>query len=676
MVGQSHFLRQRLFSVSLCIGIALLNGSAWSAKPEPETEWKPPKLPEAVTIKPEGAVLKVAPIDRETRPEIEQAAAQIDSILQAYWNENKTKSGKKTTDHEFVRRAYLELAGRIPTIDEARTFCNATGRKKRGQLIDDLLESPGYVSHFYNYWADILRLKERPSRDIFFEPYMAWVKESLADNMPYDKWVYTLLTANGRVAENPATGFQFRDAGMPLSYVDNTVRVFLGTQIGCAQCHDHPFDRWTQQEFYKLAALTNGSKFSAKQVLFGGMGGASFGTDDSFSDSGPASDSPFKDEDDLIPNLARLRYGMQTAIDEKKVGGGIRNFYGSGTMMISSMDDEFRLPHDYQYDDGDPLDVVEPAVLWGKIPEYAEDEDNRARFAAWLTTSDNRQFARNIANRMWKKVMGVGLVEPIDDFQEGNIPAIPELLEHLTDEMLRLNFDLREFVRLLVSTETYQNVAVIYDPTAAEPHRYAGPALKRMTAEQLWDSLLTLIAANEWAYQRPTAQDLQAVYGIDMSVMDYEEFEQSYKDYNEYMRGLNRTRNKNCGYEGLTLVRASELPQPSGASHLLRQFGQGDRETIETARQSATVPQILTLFNGWMTHAMLAKGSVIYDSVSQQNTMKSAVDTIFLAILTHEPDADMRRAAEQEIKQASNPAAGCGNLIWALLNTREFLFID
>ena len=676
MVGQSHFLRQRLFSVSLCIGIALLNGSAWSAKPEPETEWKPPKLPEAVTIKPEGAVLKVAPIDRETRPEIEQAAAQIDSILQAYWNENKTKSGKKTTDHEFVRRAYLELAGRIPTIDEARTFCNATGRKKRGQLIDDLLESPGYVSHFYNYWADILRLKERPSRDIFFEPYMAWVKESIADNMPYDKWVYTLLTANGRVAENPATGFQLRDAGMPLSYVDNTVRVFLGTQIGCAQCHDHPFDRWTQQEFYKLAALTNGSKFSAKQVLFGGMGGASFGTDDSFSDSGPASDSPFKDEDDLIPNLARLRYGMQTAIDEKKVGGGIRNFYGSGTMMISSMDDEFRLPHDYQYDDGDPLDVVEPAVLWGKIPEYAEDEDNRARFAAWLTTSDNRQFARNIANRMWKKVMGVGLVEPIDDFQEGNIPAIPELLEHLTDEMLRLNFDLREFVRLLVSTETYQNVAVIYDPTAAEPHRYAGPALKRMTAEQLWDSLLTLIAANEWAYQRPTAQDLQAVYGIDMSVMDYEEFEQSYKDYNEYMRGLNRTRNKNCGYEGLTLVRASELPQPSGASHLLRQFGQGDRETIETARQSATVPQILTLFNGWMTHAMLAKGSVIYDSVSQQNTMKSAVDTIFLAILTHEPDADMRRAAEQEIKQASNPAAGCGNLIWALLNTREFLFID
>ena len=676
MAGSSYFSGRWLFAAFLCIGISLLNVSARSAEPESEEEWKPPKLPEAVTVKPEGAVFKVAPIDRDTRPEIEQAAAQIDSILQAYWNENGTKTVDRTNDHEFVRRAYLELAGRIPTIDEARTFCNSTNRNKRGELIDDLLESPGYVSHFYNYWADILRLKERPSRDILFEPYMAWVKESIAENIPYDKWVNTLLTANGRVVENPATGFQLRDAGMPLAYVDNTVRVFLGTQIGCAQCHDHPFDRWTQQEFYKLAALTNGSRFSAKQVLFGGMGEASFGPDDSSSDNASASDSPFKNDDDLIPNLARLRYGMQMAIDEKKVGGGIRNFYGAQTMMISSMDDEFRLPHDYQYDDGEPLDVVEPSVLWGKIPEYAEDEDNRTRFAAWLTSADNRQFARNIANRMWKKVMGVGLVEPIDDFQEGNIPAIPELLEHLTDEMLRLKFDLREFVRLLVSTDTYQNVAVIYDPTAAEPHRYAGPALKRMTAEQLWDSLLTLIAKNEWAYQRPTAQDLQTVYGIDMSVLDYEQFEQSYKNYNEYNRELSRSRSKNCGLNGLVLARASELPQPSGASHLLRQFGQGDREAIETARRSATVPQILTLFNGWMTHAMLSQGSVIYDSVSQQKTMKSAVDTIFLAVLTHEPDADMRRAAEQEIKQATNPAAGCGNLIWALLNTREFLFID
>jgi hypothetical protein len=108
----------------------------------------------------------------------------------------------------------------------------------------------------------------------------------------------------------------------------------------------------------------------------------------------------------------------------------------------------------------------------------------------------------------------------------------------------------------------------------------------------------------------------------------------------------------------------------------MRQFGQGDRLAIETARQVATVPQILTLFNGWMTHAMLEQGSVIYDEVAKQKTMRGAVDTIFLAILTHKPTPQMRQLAEREIKQAETPAAGCGNLIWALLNTREFMFIE
>ncbi len=176
MFGSPHYIERWLFAAFLCIGMSLLNAPAWSAKPDSEAAWKPPKLPEAVTVKREGDVLKVAPIDRDARPEIEKAAAQIDAVLQAYWKENGTKTVARTNDHEFVRRTYLELAGRIPTIDEARAFCDSNNRKKRGELIDDLLESPGYVSHFYNYWADILRLKERPGRDIFFEPYMAWGK--------------------------------------------------------------------------------------------------------------------------------------------------------------------------------------------------------------------------------------------------------------------------------------------------------------------------------------------------------------------------------------------------------------------------------------------------------------------------------------------------------------------
>ena len=659
--------------ILLGAGFVLSGRSAEAAKPN--KDWKPPasKLPKAVTEKPDGPVMEVAPLDRSARRDVEAAAAKIDSILKAYWQEHKATPGPKTDDHEFVRRAYLELAGRIPTIEEAESFCDAKSSAKRGELIDDLLESPGYVSHFYNFWADILRLQERPSRDVWFEPYMAWVKESVAANRPYDEWVFEMLTATGRISENPAAGFQLRDVGTPLVYLDNTVRVFLGTQIGCAQCHDHPFDKWTQQDFYKLAGLTNGTRYSINQVLFGDMNMADGGG--SAESLSAAATRFFKNQDDLVYNVSKINYERGMAEEADEIDRGSRDYLQSMTKMVSNLDTEFRLPYDYRYDDAQPLDVIEPAVLWDEVPIAAQNADKRTQFGAWLTSRDNRQFARTIANRMWKKMMGVGLVEPIDDFQEGNIPAIPELLEHLTDEMLRLDFDLREFVRIVASTDVYQRLAVEYDATAEEPYRYTAPALKRLTAEQLWDSLLTLIAVNEWAYQRPTVAELAPGISIDISSVNYQQFVEAYETYKQ-IRNDFRGRLNSCTYKGLKLVRASELPQPSAANHLLRQFGQGDRQAIQTARQVATVPQILTLFNGWMTHAMLEQGSVIYDEVAKQKTMKGAVDTIFMAILTHKPTADMRRLAEQEIKQAENPAAGCGNLIWALLNTREFMFIE
>ncbi len=659
--------------ILLGAGFVLSGRSAEAAKPN--KDWKPPasKLPKAVTEKPDGPVMEVAPLDRSARREVEAAAAKIDSILKAYWQEHKATPGPKTDDHEFVRRAYLELAGRIPTIEEAESFCDAKSSAKRGELIDDLLESPGYVSHFYNFWADILRLQERPSRDVWFEPYMAWVKESVAANRPYNEWVFEMLTATGRISENPAAGFQLRDVGTPLVYLDNTVRVFLGTQIGCAQCHDHPFDKWTQQDFYKLAGLTNGTRYSINQVLFGDMNMADGGG--SAESLSAAATRFFKNQDDLVYNVSKINYERGMAEEADEIDRGSRDYLQSMTKMVSNLDTEFRLPYDYRYDDAQPLDVIEPAVLWDEVPSAARNADKRTQFGAWLTSRDNRQFARTIANRMWKKMMGVGLVEPIDDFQEGNIPAIPELLEHLTDEMLRLDFDLREFVRIVASTDVYQRLAVEYDATAEEPYRYTAPALKRLTAEQLWDSLLTLIAVNEWAYQRPTVAELAPGISIDISSVNYQQFVEAYETYKQISNDF-RGRLNSCTYKGLKLVRASELPQPSPANHLLRQFGQGDRQAIQTARQVATVPQILTLFNGWMTHAMLEQGSVIYDEVAKQKTMKGAVDTIFMAILTHKPTADMRRLAEQEIKQAENPAAGCGNLIWALLNTREFMFIE
>lgn len=609
-------------------------------------------LPEVVTAEPPSRIMEVAPVDRSTRPAVQQAAAEIDKHLAADWREHGVSPSPPLDDAQFLRRVSLELGGRIPSYDEAQRFLKSKSKTKRADLIDDLLESPDYVSHFYNYWADILRLLERPQRTLVFEPYLWYVKDSIATNKPYDGWVHEMLTADGRLWENPAVGFQLRDAGMPLPYVDNTVRVFLGTQIGCAQCHDHPFDDWTQHQFYELAAFLSGTQMQANPT-------------------GRVN----KDGRPIPGGAARtlLREAKQQL--DKPVA--FVQFVKANTTDVSFRARPLKLPHDYQYEDDKPLSVVSPKVLWGEVPSAARGDDRREQFAAWLTTHDNRQFARTIANRMWKKVMGVGLVEPVDDFQPGNLPSNPELLEHLTDEMLRLDFDLREFIRILVSTDTYQRRAVVYDPAAGTPFRFTGPALRRMTAEQLWDSILTLVARNPWAMQRPTAADVAAAATIDVEKTS---FDAAYDTFETFQAGYAPPRRmrqlqQTVGYRGQLLVRASEMPAPLPLGHFLRQFGQSDRETIEGARTVATVPQILTMFNGPITHSMLEKGSVIYDNVIEHSPQE-AIDVIFLSVLSHTPSAEDRRLAREEVLTADTPAAGFGNLIWALLNTREFIFIQ
>lgn len=631
------------------------------------------KLPAAVLEEPTGPVIDVAPIDHARRPQVEEAARGIDRLLAKHWQQHQVSASTPLDEGQFVRRIYLELAGRIPTFDETVRFLESKSTTKRADLIDDLLESPDYVSHTYNFWADILRLAERPLKDVFFEPYLDWVKRSIAANRPFDQWVREMLTADGKIWENPATGYQLRDKGMPLPYVDNTVRVFLGTQIGCAQCHDHPFDSWTQHQFYELAAFTSGTR-----MKLGGLPDKKQSGLPKEELRQAAKEAKQKNAD----ALRQIREINQQALEQiraKKVDNGLRLFINANLTGVNYHQAKLLLPHDYKYDDDKPLAAVSPKVLWGEIPPDAATLDGRAQFAAWLTSRDNRQFARTITNRMWRKVMGVGLVEPVDDFREDNPPSNPELLEHLTDLMLALDFDLREFVRVLVSTDTYQRRAVLHDPTSPAPFHFTGPALRRLTAEQLWDSIIVLISHNEWPFQRPTAEAFEKLADVDLTAAGttYATVEKAYENFNG-VYGLNRYRarlQKQYGFQGQVLVRASELPTPLPLGHFLRQFGQSDRESIEGGRTVATVPQILSMFNGPITHSMLVPGSVIHDEVMSHES-KQAVDVIFLAILSHRPSAEDRSFAIAEIRSADTPAAGCGNLIWALLNTREFIFIQ
>lgn len=634
---------------------AIASVAADRAKPDWQAE-RQGGLPATVTAAADGPAMKVAAVNAARRNRVRTEAAAIDALLESRWRELGIEPSPPLDDAQFVRRIHLELAGRIPTYDETTAFLNTASSAKRDAMIESLLASPEYVSHFYNYWADVLRLTERPQRNLVFEPYLAYVKDSIRTNKPYDEWVREMLTADGRLWENPAVGFQLRDDGMPLPYVDNTVRVLLGTQIGCAQCHDHPFDQWTQHQFYELAAFTAGTK---TRLSVGTRPG-----------------KPGKDPRPIPPPVVRTLVKEARETKGKKAGGLIQ-FIQANATAVSFVDASLRLPHDYQYDDAEPLEKVERELLWGKVPASVAHADGREQFAAWMVARTNRQFARTIANRMWKQAMGVGIVEPVDDFRAENPPSDPELLEHLTTLVIGLDFDLREFIRVVVSTTAYQRRAVLHDPTSAEPFRFAGPALRRMTAEQLWDSIVALVARNPWSVQRPTAAEVAEVAAIDLRQASLADVEQTFDAFvGRYGPGrYQRTLQQACGYRGQWLMKASEMPTPLPLGHFLRQFGQSDRETIDGGRTVPTIPQILAMFNGPITHAMLEEGSVIYDTVMAHDP-EETVDVVFVSVLGHEPSAEDRRSAHDELIDAGDPATGCGNLIWALLNTREFLFIQ
>jgi len=653
MIGAG--LRSRTGVVATAVTVLTATVLAATTAPPQRPPAPPGKLPAAVTVAPAAPVMKVARIDPARRARVHREAQAIDKHLAGRWREHAVEPSPPLDDFQFVRRIHLELAGRIPSCEETQAFVQDAASEKRDLLIERLLESPDYVSHFYNHWADVLRLAERPQKNLFLEPYLAWIKDSIRTNRRYDEWVHEMLTADGRPWENPAVGFQLRDDGMPLPYVDNTVRVLLGTQIGCAQCHDHPFDHWTQHQFYELAAFTAGTRTRLNAGL-----------------------RPAKPGQDAKPlPLPVVRSLIKEVREEKgKKSGPLIQFILANTTAVSFKQSALKLPHDYQYEDAKPLEPVDPRILWGDVPAAVRNADGREQFATWMVSRSNRQFARTIANRLWKKVMGVGLVEPVDDFRDDNPPSDPELLEHLTSLVVRLDFDIREYVRVLVSTSAYQRRAVLHDPTAEEPFRFAGPALRRMTAEQVWDSIVGLVARNPWTVQRPTAAEVAEVAGLDLRTATADDVERQFTRFASRYGPVARQRQyaRACGYQGLWLMKASEMPTPLPLGHFLRQFGQSDRESIDGGRTVPTIPQILAMFNGPVTHATLEEGSVIYETVMQEEPDK-VIDVVFLSVLSREPSADDRQAAAEELT-AEDSATGCGNLVWALLNTREFLFIQ
>ncbi len=585
-----------------------------------------------------------------------RSAAIIDQIIERDLLRNKLSPNDRTTDSEFFRRVYLDIAGTIPNFQQTKAFLEDPDPDKRSKMIDKLLDSEDYASHFYNYFADILRLRNRLSdnTNVSGDPYVHWVKTSIKENKPYDKMVHEMLTAEGKVWNNPAAGYLLRDAGMPLDNLANTVSIFLGTEIACAQCHDHPFDDWTQMEFYEMAAF-----FGATSTQYGGRGGG-----------------------DTKQRLMGEIEGLVGTLDERKqtnLEQQLDNLLRANRYVVGDMEENrLRLPNDYKYDDAKPNDPVSPRFIFSKKgkgyvkSKKGEGSTLRTQFADWAVSKENPRFAMVIANRLWKRAFGVAVHDPVDDIPDPQICNNPELLEFLEAEMKRLDFNLKEFQRIIYNTAAYQRKACAEEPVPGEPFHFQGPALRRMTAEQMWDSFVTLVLGDPNKYKNEDNGYYQRAMDVDLDNATGRTVLSKLTAASD-MRGGMMMGNQAESLAGMRLMRASELSQPEGESHFLRQFGQSDRVLIEQSSTEGTVPQVLMMLNGKATHMLTDPKSLIFQNMETEKAPAGKVEVVFLSILNRKPSLKERALAQREINK--NGEWGYGDLIWALINTREFMFI-
>jgi hypothetical protein len=759
--------------------------------------------------------------------DVKKAAKEIDALVDAGLEKHDLKPNAEIDDETFVRRAYLDIAGRIPTIEEAEKFHGSTYDydRRREQLIAKLLGSDGAVSHGYNFWADVLRINTKLGTNAAEAEaaYQLWLKKSLTENKPYDQFVRELVGARGTIWDNGAVGYYLRDRGMPLDNMSNTVRVFLGTRLECAQCHDHPFDKWSQLDYFQMAAFSFGmdardrvDNFPNRKAM---LTYRSKQQSEVQKKAVPVKGFPqirnqamldrYVKQPSYEKNLARLGLTDKEFRTLAKKALEARESYLRDTRAVERAESDLyrplkfahsaekerpiKLPHDYQYDDAKPNEPVPAMTMFGgEIDLENIDGSTIAAYAKWMTARDNPAFTKIIANRLWKRVYGHGVFEPLDDLTDYTVVANPELLAYLEAMMRTLDYDMRKFMEVLYNTRSYQRTANSEEIVLGAPYHFPGPTLRRMSAEQIWDSIVALALPEADGYRPRLKSQLASIERVrrindviaerseeeyfamlekiaaefeklkpkeaalrvkmkaasDAGDRDlYQKLKKEYYDtrnrsdeivadiayrnvgenvkegdlllamgmsemkmpMNRGMRpagapgqravltqlpkpkmpeppaDLDRKQKRNWlarqakeyrAYTSLVseIARASELESPAPRGHFLREFGQSDREVIENAADHASVPQALNLLNGPIVEALTNRFAVFGSRLHEAGDAEEKIDMIFQAMLTREPTANERKLALSKVEEHGDSAYG--RIVWALLNTQQFIFVQ
>jgi WD40 repeat protein/mono/diheme cytochrome c family protein len=360
----------------------------------------------------------------------------VDELVAAKLKRTKTLSSGLASDEEFLRRVYLDLTGLPPSLEEAGKFiADKRGSKdKRDELIDQLVGNGDYIDHWTNKWADLLQVNRKFLGTEGASQFRKWIRNEVANNTPYDEFARKVITANGSNKENPAASY-FKILREPSAIMENTTHLFLGTRFNCNKCHDHPFERWTQDQYYETTAY-----------------------------------------------FARVSLKKDDKSGDKRIGGtaveGAKPLY---EIIYDRKEGETK--HDRTGA------VTAPVFPFETVHKAPEKGNRRQNFAAWLTAPDNEYFAKSYVNRLWGYMTGTGIIEPIDDIRAGNPPTNPELLDWLTAQFIESGFDVRHIVKTITKSRTYQLSVKTNKWNEDDTTNYSHAKARRLPAEVLLDSI-------------------------------------------------------------------------------------------------------------------------------------------------------------------------------------------
>jgi hypothetical protein len=486
----------------------------------------------------------------------------IDKLTLAKWKKLGLVPSDLCTDGEFIRRVYLDLCGKLPTPEEVRAFLADTKADKRAKLIDKCLDDKDYAAHFAMRWGSILRNSRLAGSEEAAYAFHEWIRDMVSRNRPYDQFVRGVVAAAGEWTEAPAINWywQMRDDQLHQPVAD-TAQVFLGLRLQCAKCHHHPYERWSQDDYYGLAGF------------FSRLGRKSFG------------EPP--------------------------------PYYSARTRTSGEKNPRTGKP-------------IEPKLLDGPVLEVSAEDDPRHKLVDWMAKPENPFFAKALANRMWGHFLGRGLVDPVDDMRETNPPSNPELLDALAKDFVEHKFDVKHLIRTICNSRTYQLSSEPNEYNKHDRQNHARFYGKRMIAEVMLDAV-DQVCGTRTQFSKMSKQ-----------------------------------------------ARAVDLPHEGFGSYFLDVFDRPPRSSpCECARSNgASLSQVLHLTNSPEIEDKIGsdKGRVA-GMVKDKVAVEKAIEDIYLAAFARLPSAEEKQKGLEYVGKQKEPRRGLEDLVWALLNTREFMFI-